>query len=114
MRRLYSYAAIQINQFLLFDVLIASFYISYFYVSLNAWVSEMKKKGFVCNNAKKDPTAATDNMKQLELLNKVLPLTKLELARFWGFLYSATVLSAEGTRLSFSSWCLTNWLLFSI
>lgn len=42
----------------------------------------MKKKGFVCNNAKKDPTAATDNMKQLELLNKVLPLTKLELARF--------------------------------
>ena len=45
----------------------------------------MKKKGFVCNNAKKDPTAATDNMKQLESLNKVLPLTKLELARFWGF-----------------------------
>lgn len=42
----------------------------------------MKKKGFVCNKGKKDPTAATDNMKQLESLNKVLPLTKLELARF--------------------------------
>ena len=68
----------------------------------------MKKKGFVCNSAKKDPTAATDNMKQLQYQ----PLTKLEFVRFWGFLYSATLFSVEGTRLSFSNWCPTNWLLF--
>ena len=80
-----------------------------FLVCMSLWDEE---KGFVCNNAKKDPTAATDNMKQLPSLNKVVPLTKLELVRFWGFLYSATVFSVEGTRLSFSSWCLTNWLLF--